>query len=78
MEYIVFQISGGVGKNVIATAVVRAMNLKYPDRKILILTAHPDIWINNPRIHRVIQFGQTAYFYDDYIDGKDSITYYVR
>ena len=75
MEYIVFQISGGVGKNVIATAVVRAMNLKYPDRKILILTAHPDIWINNPRIHRVIQFGQTAYFYDDYIKDRDTLIF---
>jgi len=72
MKYVVFQISGGIGKNVIATAVVRAMNFKYPDRKIVILTAHPDIWINNPRVHRVIQFGQTAYFYDDYVKDKDT------
>ena len=75
MEYIVFQISGGIGKNVIATAVVRAMNLKYPDHKIVILTAHPDIWINNPRIYRVIQFGQTSYLYDDYIRDKDTLIY---
>lgn len=75
MEYIVFQISGGIGKNVIATSVARAMNIQYPDRKIIILTAHPDIWINNPRIHRVIQFGQTSYFYDDYIKGKDTLIF---
>jgi hypothetical protein len=75
MEYIVFQISGGIGKNVIATAVVRAMNMQYPDRKIVILTAHPDVWINNPRVYRVIQFGQTAYFYDDYIKDKDTLIF---
>jgi hypothetical protein len=75
MEYIVFQISGGIGKNVIATSVARAMNMQYPDKKIVILTAHPDFWINNPRIHRVIQFGQTAYFYDDYIKGMDTLIF---
>lgn len=75
MEYIVFQISGGIGKNVIATSVARAMNIQYPDKKIIVLTAHPDIWINNPRIHRVIQFGQTAYFYDDYIKGRDTLIF---
>jgi hypothetical protein len=75
MKYIVFQIAGGIGKNVIATAVTRAMNMQYPDRKIIILTAHPDIWINNPRVHRVIQFGQTAYFYDDFIKDKDTLIF---
>lgn len=75
MEYIVFQISGGIGKNVIATSVVRSMNIQYPHRKIVILTAHPDIWINNPRIHRVIHFGQTAYFYDDYIKDRDTLIF---
>ena len=75
MEYIVFQISGGIGKNVIATSVARAINMQYPDKKIVILTAHPDIWINNPRIHRVIQFGQTAYFYDDYIKDRDTLIF---
>ena len=75
MEYIVFQISGGIGKNVIATSVVRAINMQYPERKIVVLTAHPDIWINNPRIHKVIQFGQTSYFYDDFIKEKNTLIF---
>jgi hypothetical protein len=75
VEYIVFQISGGIGKNVIATSVVRAIQTQYPEKKIIILTAHPDIWIGNPRIHKVLQFGQTAYFYDDYIKDKDTLIF---
>jgi hypothetical protein len=75
MEFIVFSVSGGIGKNVIATSVARAINEQYPDRKIIILTAHPDIWINNPRIFKVIQFGQTAYFYDDYIKDKNTLIF---
>lgn len=75
MEYIVFQINGGIGKNVIATAVTRAINIQYPDSKIIILTAHPDIWLNNPRIHRVFEYGKTQYFYDEYINNKDSLIF---
>ena len=73
MEYIIFQINGGAGKNIIATSVVRAINIQYPESKIVILTAHPDIWINNQRIHRIEQFGQLSYFYDNYIKDKDSL-----
>jgi len=73
MKYIVFHINGGIGKNVIATAVVRAINLQYPDSKIIILSAHPDIWINNPRIYRVFQFGQIQYFYDDFIKDQNTL-----
>ena len=72
-KYVIFQVEGGIGKNVVATAVVRAINKQYPDRKIIILTAHIDIWFCNPRIYKVLEFGKTAYFYQDYIESKDTI-----
>jgi hypothetical protein len=75
MNFIVFQVPGGIGKNVIATAVIRSLNFKYPEHKIIILTAHPDIWVNNPRVHRIIQFGQTAYFYEDFIKDKETLIF---
>jgi hypothetical protein len=72
-KYVILNVEGGIGKNVIATAVVRAISNKWKDRKLIILTAHPDIWFCNPRVDRVLQFGMTPYFYQDYVDGKDSI-----
>lgn len=72
-KYLIFQIDGGIGKNVVATSVVRAISNKYPDRKIIILTAHIDIWLCNPRIYKVLEFGKTPYFYQDYIHQKDTI-----
>jgi hypothetical protein len=75
MSYAVIQIEGGVGKNVMATAVVRAINKKYPEHKIVVVTAHPDIWLNNQRIHKVIQFGTMQYFYNDYIEDKNSLVF---
>jgi hypothetical protein len=75
LEYIVFQIDGGAGKNIVATAVVRSINNKWPDKKIVILTAHPEIWFCNPRVYRVLQTGNAPYFYDDYIKGKDTLIF---
>lgn len=73
MKYLILQIEGGIGKNVVATSVVRAISKQYTDRKIIILTAHPDIWFCNPRIHKVLEFGKTPYFFQDYIQDKETI-----
>lgn len=72
-KYLILQIEGGIGKNVVATAVVRAISKQYTDRKIIILTAHSDIWLCNPRIYKVLEFGKTPYFFADYIQGKDTL-----
>lgn len=72
-EYLILQIEGGIGKNIVATSVVRAISLQHLKRKIIILTAHIDIWLCNPRVHKVLEFGKTPYFYQDYINDKDTI-----
>ena len=72
-KYAIIQIEGGLGKNVMATAVVRAISKSHQDRKIVIVTAYPEIWDCNPRIHRIVPFDGMSYFYQDYVEGKDSI-----
>lgn len=73
--YAILQVEGGIGKNVMATAVVRAINKKYPSRKIVVVTAHPDVWVNNPRVYKIEQFGTMFYFYRDYIEDKNSLVF---
>lgn len=72
-RYAVIHIEGGIGKNVMATAVVRAISKSYPERKIVVVTAYPEVWECNPRIYRAISFSGTEYFYEDYVDGKETI-----
>ena len=72
-NYAILQIEGGIGKNVMATAVVRAIAKQHPGRKIVVLTAHPDVWLNNQRVHAVKQFGSTDYFYKQYVEDKNSL-----
>lgn len=74
-NYAIIQIEGGVGKNVMASAVVRAINKQHPERKIVVVTAHPDVWLNNQRVHRTIQFGNMQYFFNDYIGDKNSLLF---
>lgn len=74
-NYAIIQIEGGVGKNVMASAVVRAINKQHPERKIVVVTAHPDVWLNNQRVHKTIQFGTMQYFFRDYIGDKNSLLF---
>ena len=72
-KYVIFHIDGGCGKNIAATAVVKSIKSHYPEHKLIVVCAWPEVFIHNPNIHRVYKFGNLPYFYDDYIDGKDSV-----
>lgn len=69
-EFLVFTINGGAGKNVLATAVTKAIKKDNPEIKILVITAYKDVWVHNPDIYRVYQQGQIQYFYSDFIKDK--------
>jgi len=72
-KYIVFHIDGGVGKNILATAVCFSLKNAYPDRHIVVVTSYPEVFLHNPLIYRVYKTGNFAYFYEDYIKDKDSV-----
>ena len=70
----VFHIEGGIGKNVAATAVITAYKKAKPKRKIIVVSAWPEVWINNPHIARFYRIGNTPYFYQDVIkQNRDNI-----
>jgi hypothetical protein len=68
---ILFNISGGIGKCIAATAVCEAIMKQYPDAKLIVGSAYPDVFIGNPFVYRTFMFGGVNYFYSDYVDGKD-------
>lgn len=71
MKNIIFEINGGIGKNIIATAVCAGIKKQYPSTKLIVITGYPEIFLNNPNVYRVFKFGYCPYFYEDYIKGKD-------
>jgi hypothetical protein len=68
---IIFQINGGIGKCVIATAVCEAIKKQYPESKLIVVSGYPDVFLNNPNVDRTYAFGNTSYFYEEHIEGKE-------
>lgn len=63
-KYIIFENSGGHGKCIAATAVIRAIKKKYPERKIIWVTSWDAPALNNPNVFRFFSHGETRYFND--------------
>jgi hypothetical protein len=68
---IIFQISGGLGKCIMATAVCSAIKKKYPEANLIVVSAYADVFLNNPNVHRSYNFGGMSYFYDEFVDDKE-------
>ena len=76
MKYSIFHLQGGIGKHVAATAVAKVIKNNHPDRKLIVVCAYPDIFNNLDFVDRVYQLGATSYFYQNYIQDKDSIIFH--
>jgi hypothetical protein len=74
-KYVIWHIQGGLGKNIAGTSLVKDIVRTYPDRKLVMVVSWPEVFLNNPDIHRVYQLGQAPYFYQDYVEGKDSLIF---
>jgi len=68
---LILTINGGIGKNIAATAVCRAIKCNRPEDNLIIITGHPEVFLNNPNVYRVFRFGHSPYFYEDYIKNKE-------
>lgn len=75
MKYTILHVEGGIGKNIVATNVVRCIKKQYPDRHLVVTSTYPEVFIHNPYVYRVYKVGMCSYFYDDYIKDKDTIVF---
>lgn len=67
---ILFQVKGGVGKNIAATAVIKGLNKKYPKSKIIVIASSPDVFINNPYVEKTYPFHQVNGIYQKYLHNQ--------
>jgi len=70
-NFIILSVSGGIGKNILATAVVKAIKRENPDMNIVVLTAWKDAWMYNPHIYRCYKFDNAPFFFSNYVKGKN-------
>jgi hypothetical protein len=74
-KYSLFHIEGGLGKHVSATAVAKCIKNNHPDRELIVVCAYPEMFLNLPFVSRVYRIGVSPYFYEDFIDGKDTLIF---
>jgi len=67
---IIFQIEGGIGKSIMATAVCERIKKEYPDDKLIVITAYPDVFLCNPNVDKCFRFDELKYFYSEFVEGK--------
>jgi ADP-heptose:LPS heptosyltransferase len=72
MSNVIFQIDGGLGKSIMATAVLKAIRKEYKKANIIVVTAYPDVFIANPNVNKVLSFDQLNGIYSQYVIGKDA------
>lgn len=75
-KYSIFHVQGGIGKHVAATAVAKCIHNNHPERKLVVVCAYSEIFINLSFVHRVYQLGSTQYFYQEYVKDKDSLIFH--
>ena len=71
MKKMIFHVNGGIGKNLMATAVAKAFKRENQNTNIIVTTAWPQVWLNNEYIWRVYKQGITPYFWEDHIKDQD-------
>ena len=62
---LVLHLNGGLGKMLMATAVIRSYKQANPGSKIVVVSGYPEVFINNPDVYRSLPFN-TPYLWQDY------------
>ena len=63
---IIFSIDGGLGKSIMATAIVKVIKKKYKKSNLIVISAYPDVFLHNPYVNRCVAFS-SAQIYKEYI-----------
>lgn len=69
---IIFEINGGLGKSIMATAVVKAIKNNFPQSHLVVVSHYKDVFLANPHVNKVISHDQKAGIYKTYIENQDA------
>jgi len=71
-QNVIFSIEGGLGKSIMATAILKAIKKEYKKANIIVITAYPEVFIDNPNVNKILHHQQSVGMYNAYIKNKDA------
>jgi ADP-heptose:LPS heptosyltransferase len=69
---IILEVSGGLGKSFMSTAVVKALRKQYTRDNIIVVTSYPDVFKGNNNVNRIITHANAGPIYRDFINNKEA------
>jgi hypothetical protein len=69
---VIFTIEGGLGKSIMATAILKVIKKEYKKANIIVITGYPDVFIGNPNANKVLHQQQAVGIYKNYIQNKNT------
>ena len=69
---VIIDVSGGLGKSIISTAVIKALRKHYVRDNIIVVTSYPDVFKGNPNVNRVITHANSGPVFRDFINNKEA------
>jgi len=69
---VIFSVDGGLGKSIMATAILKVIKKEYKKSNIIVVTGFPDVFIGNPNVNKVLHPSQAVGFYKNYIQNKEA------
>jgi hypothetical protein len=72
IQNVIFTIEGGLGKSIMATAILKVIKKEYKKANIIVVTGFPEVFINNPNVNKVLLQHQAVGMYKNYIENKNA------
>lgn len=69
---VIFQIDGGLGKSIMATAILKVIKKEYKKANIIVITGYTDVFVGNPNVNKVLHHSQAVGIYKNYIHKKET------
>ena len=68
---LILEIKGGIGKTIISTAIINSIKRTHPDYNIIVVTAYPQVFKNNPLVKEVFTFANFSQVYYKYCKDQE-------
>jgi ADP-heptose:LPS heptosyltransferase len=72
IQNVIFQIDGGLGKSIMATAILKVIKKEYKKANIIVITGYTDVFVGNPNVNKVLHQSQAIGIYKNYIHKKET------
>jgi ADP-heptose:LPS heptosyltransferase len=74
---IILNIQGGLGKNILATALVQGIKKRYPNSYLIVISGYTDVFLNNPMVNKCLKHNEQKEIYKKFIKSYETLFFII-